>query len=361
MHIDLSTIAVRIFLLAGLAMSGQLLAADQVPMKIKAADKAPIVGVSWSNFQEERWKHDETAIKKVLAEYGVQYMSTDAQASNARQMNDIDDLVARGARAIIVLAWDADAVLPAIERARAKGVGIIAYDRLIQSPDVFYITFDNVEVGRIQAKEILARQAQGNYVFIKGASTDPNAVMLYNGQKEILGSAISSGNIKVVGDQFTEGWKPENARANMAEILKKTDRHVDAVVASNDGTAGGVIEALTAAGLKGIPVSGQDGDAAALNRVARGTQTVSVFKDPAKLGSAAGWVASQMASGKKIADFLGTTQWTGGSRQLHYTALMLKPVPITAKNLDLVIASRWIRKEQLCVGIDAPTAIAACK
>ena len=161
MHIDLSTIAVRIFLLAGLAMSGQLLAADQVPMKIKAADKAPIVGVSWSNFQEERWKHDETAIKKVLAEYGVQYMSTDAQASNARQMNDIDDLVARGARAIIVLAWDADAVLPAIERARAKGVGIIAYDRLIQSQDVFYITFDNVEVGRIQAKEILARQAQG--------------------------------------------------------------------------------------------------------------------------------------------------------------------------------------------------------
>ncbi|HCE10852.1 MAG TPA: D-xylose ABC transporter substrate-binding protein, partial [Oxalobacteraceae bacterium] len=181
-------------------------------MAKESRGKAPLVGVSWSNFQEERWKRDEAAITKVLAKYGAEYISADAEASNDKQMRDIDTLVARGAKAIIVLAWDADAILPAIERAKQHGVAIIAYDRLIQSRNVFYITFDNVEVGRIQAREILKRQPQGDYAFIKGAATDPNSTMLYKGQMEVLDSALRRGDIRNVGDQFTEGWKPENAR-----------------------------------------------------------------------------------------------------------------------------------------------------
>ena len=331
------------------------------PAAKESVTKTLIVGVSWSNFQEERWKRDESAIKQVLAKYGADYISADAEASNDKQMRDIDALVARGAKAIIVLAWDADAILPAIEKANAQGVSIIAYDRMIQSKDVFYITFDNVEVGRIQAREILKRKAQGNYAFIKGAETDPNSVMLYKGQMEVLDSAIKRGEIKSVGNQFTEGWKPDNARKNMLEMLLKNGNRIDAVVASNDGTAGGAIDALRSIGLQDIPVSGQDCDIAALNRIARGQQSVSVFKDPRKLGDAAAWVASQLASGKKLDEIVGTIQWSGGSKQIPLTALLLRPVPITTRNLELVLASRWISKEQLCAGVDVATGPGVCK
>ena len=120
---------------------------------------------------------------------------------------------------------------------------------------------------------------------IKGSPTDPNADFLRGGQQEILQAAIDSGAITIVDEAYTDGWLPANAQRNMEQILTANDNGVDAVVASNDGTAGGVVAALTAQGMEGIPVSGQDGDHAALNRVALGTQTVSVWKDARDLGS----------------------------------------------------------------------------
>ena len=142
-----------------------------------------VVGVSWSNFQEERWKRDEGAIKAALEAAGVKYISADAQASNEKQASDIDNLITKGANALIVLAWDADAVLPAVQKAEAQGIPVVAYDRLIQDPQVFYLTFDNVEVGRMQAREVQKVKPEGNYVVIKGASTDPNADFLHQGQQ----------------------------------------------------------------------------------------------------------------------------------------------------------------------------------
>ena len=140
-------------MLAGLAAQTALAANNQSAAAFKPVE----IGVSWSNFQEERWKRDEAAIKHALAMEGAEYVGMDAQASNEKQMKDIDALLARGVKAIIVLAWDAEAILPAVRRALAKGVPVIAYDRLIQDKDVFYITFDNVEVGRIQAREVLKK------------------------------------------------------------------------------------------------------------------------------------------------------------------------------------------------------------
>src|SRR3546814_8599801 len=133
-------------------------------------------------------------------------------------------------------------------------------------PGVFYLTFDNKEVGRIQAREVLKVQPEGNYVFIKGSSADPNADFLHEGQLEVLQEAIDAGKIKVVGEQYTDGWLPEVAQENMEQILTANNNKIDAVVASNDGTAGGAVAALRAQGLEGLPVSGQDGDHAALNR-----------------------------------------------------------------------------------------------
>ena len=322
---------------------------------------AQTVGVSWSNFQEERWKRDEAAMKAAIEKAGGKYISADAQGSNEKQVADIENLVTRGAKVLIVLAWDADAVLPAVKSAKAEGIPILAYDRLIQDKDVFYLTFDNVEVGRMQAQGVFAKKPAGNYVFIKGSPTDPNADLLHKGQLEVLGAAIKAGKIKVVGEQYTEGWAPEIAQKNMDQILTKNKNKVDVVVASNDGTAGGVVAALRAQNLVGLPVSGQDGDIAALNRVALGEQTVSVFKDARKLGEAAGTVAMQLAKGKKAKDIAGTVTWAEGSKKVPMISMFLKPVPVTSDNLDYVISSGWATKDQVCKGVAPAKAPKACK
>ena len=322
---------------------------------------AQTVGVSWSNFQEERWKRDEAAMKAAIEKAGGKYISADAQGSNEKQVADIENLITRGAKVLVVLAWDADAVLPAVKRARSEGIPVIAYDRLIQDKDVFYLTFDNVEVGRMQAQGVFKKKPAGNYVFIKGAPTDPNADFLHKGQLEVLNGAIKAGKIKVVGEQYTEGWAPEVAQRNMEQILTKNGNKVDAVVASNDGTAGGVVAALRAQNLVGLPVSGQDGDIAALNRVALGEQTVSVFKDARKLGEAAGTVAVQLAKGKKPKDIAGTVTWAEGTKKIPMISMFLKPVPITTDNLDYVISAGWATKDQVCKGVAPAKAPKACK
>ncbi len=318
---------------------------------------AQTIGVSWSNFQEERWKTDEAAMKTQLEKSGAKYISADAGGSPEKQLADIDSLISKGAKALIILAMDKDAILPAVNKANAQKIPVVAYDRLIEAPGVFYITFDNVEVGRMQARAILAAKPKGNYVMIKGSPTDPNANFLRGGQQEIIDAAVKKGDIKIVGEEYTDGWKPEVAQKNMEQIITKNAGKIDAVVASNDGMAGGVVAALTAKGIKGVPVSGQDGDHAALNRVALGTQTVSVWKDSRDLGRDAAAAAVALANGKKVT---GATKWAGGEKKVELQAQFLKPLPVTIKNLDAVLKAGWIKKDVLCKGVDK-TGPAVCK
>ena len=323
-----------------------------------AAHAQLVVGVSWSNFQEERWKTDEAAIKAELAKRGATYVSADAGGSPEKQLADVDGLIAKGAKALVILAMDKDAIVPALAKAKQRGIPVVAYDRLIDQPGVYYITFDNQEVGRMQARAVFSVKPRGNYVMIKGSPTDPNADFLREGQQEVLDGAIKSGAIKIVGEEYTEGWKPEVAQKNMEQILTRNGNKVDAVVASNDGTAGGVVAALSARGISGVPVSGQDGDQAALNRVALGTQTVSVWKDARDLGREAADAAVDLAGGKPVP---GTKKWTGGEHKVTLDAKFLKPVAITRANLDTVVKAGWISKDNLCRGVDAAKAPAACK
>jgi D-xylose transport system substrate-binding protein len=210
----------------------------------------------------------------------------------------------------------------------------------------------------MQAREVLKVKPKGNYVFIKGSPTDPNADFLNGGQREVLKAAMDKGDIKIVGEQYTDGWAPENAQKNMEQILTKNANKVDAVVASNDGTAGGVVAALSARGLKGVPVSGQDGDHAALNRVAMGTQTVSVWKDARDLGSRAANVAVALAGGKKVE---GAVKWADGEKKVPMDAIFLKAVPVTQANLDVVIKAGHISKDVACKGVDKAAGPAVCK
>ena len=331
-------------------------AAILVSLHSVAAAEGMTVGVSWSNFQEERWKTDEAAIKAALEAAGDKYISADAQSSAAKQLTDVESLIAQGANAIIVLAQDSEAIGPAIEKAAAEGIPVVGYDRLIENPAAFYITFDNKEVGRMQAREVFKAKPEGNYVFIKGSSSDPNADFLFSGQMEVLKEAIDSGKIKNVGEAYTAGWKPENAQKNMEQFLTANDNKVDAVVASNDGTAGGAVAALAAQGMAGsVPVSGQDGDHAALNRVALGTQTVSVWKDARELGKRAAEIASALAGGKTMEEIEGVQAFAGGPKGVEMQSVFLAPMPITKENLNVVIDAGWISKEAACQGVSAGT------
>lgn len=319
-----------------------------------------VIGVSWSNFQEERWKTDEAAIKAAITKAGGTYISADAQSSPAKQLTDIEGLIAKGAKALIILAQDADAIRPGVEKATQEGIPVVGYDRLIEIPSVYYITFDNREVGRMQARAIHTVRPKGNYVFIKGSSTDPNADFLRAGQEDVLKDAIAKGEIKNVGEAYTDQWLPSNAQKNMEQILTRNNNKVDAVVASNDGTAGGVVAALTAQGLAGsVPVSGQDGDKAALNRVALGSQTVSVWKDARELGRNAAEIAVALASGKKLSEVPNSTTFSDGPKKVGMTARLLKPIPITRDNLNVVIEAGWVTKDVVCQGVKAGT-VKAC-
>ena len=339
-------------MLAGVAMSLTLAGSAH------AAGKT--VGVSWSNFQEERWKTDEAAIKAALEAAGNSYISADAQSSAAKQLTDVEALIAQGADALIILAQDSSAIGPAVEKAVAEGIPVVGYDRLIENPDAFYLTFDNKEVGRMQARAVFEAAPEGNYVFIKGNGADPNADFLFSGQMEVLKEAIDAGKIKNVGEAYTDGWLPANAQRNMEQFLTANDNNVDAVVASNDGTAGGAIAALEAQGLAGsVPVSGQDADHAALNRIALGTQTVSVWKDSRELGKAAAEIANQLADGTALDGVNGATKWSDGPNGVEMNAIFLAPSPITRDNLNVIIESGWVSKDVVCQGV-AAGAVAAC-
>ncbi|SMY10292.1 D-xylose ABC transporter substrate-binding protein [Flavimaricola marinus] len=315
------------------------------------------VGVSWSDFQEERWKTDEAAILGALEAAGASYLSADAQSSATKQLADVESLITQGVDALIILAQDGSAIGPALDAAEAAGIPVIGYDRLIEDPRAFYLTFDNVEVGRMQAAAVLELAPEGNYVMIKGSPTDPNSDFLRGGQQEILQAAIDSGAITIVGETYTDGWQPANAQRNMEQILTQNNNEVDAVVASNDGMAGGVVAALAAQGMDGIPVSGQDGDHAALNRVALGTQTVSVWKDSRELGRNAGEIAVALASGTAMSDIEGSATFTspGG---VDVNSMLLAPQPITQDRLNLVLDAGWIAKDVLCQGV---TGLAVCE
>jgi D-xylose transport system substrate-binding protein len=323
-------------------------------------DDEIIVGVSWNNYNEERWaKFDEPAIKAALEAGGATYISADAGSSAEQQLADVENLISQGADALIILAQDGTAILPAVASALEQGIPVIAYDRLIEDPGALYITFDNVGVGKLMAEVIFEQVPTGNYIIIKGNSADANADFLRDGIEQVIGAAVAAGDITIVGEDYTDNWDPAVAQANTEQFLTAANNDVQAVISENDGMATGVVAALEAQGLAGsVPVTGQDGDQAALNRVALGTQLVSVWKDARELGKAAGEAAVALATGTALADVAGVVQFDspGGNSM---TSILLTPLAVTKDNLDVVVDAGWITKDNLCQGV-AAGAVTAC-
>ena len=342
--------------LAALAAGAMLLGATAMP----AAAKGHKIAVSWKTFQEERWKTDEAAIKKVVEAAGDTYISADAQGSAQKQAADIEGLISQKVDVILIVAYDSDAILPSIKKINDAGIKAISYDVQFEDPSALYITFDNIGVGRLMAKEILKAKPEGNYAFIKGDKGDPNATFLFAGITEVLKAAMDGGKIKSVCETFTDGWKPDNAQKEMEQCLTSQKNKVDAVVSENDGMASGAVAALKAQGLAGsVPVSGQDGDLAALNRVALGTQTVSVWKDSRVLGAKAAEAAVMLADGKKLTELPGVAMFDKGKKAVKMNSILIAPDAITKDNLNDVIDAGWISKDKACAGVKAGS-VKAC-
>ena len=370
-------------------------AVTQPPASTVASQTAGCtVGVSWNNFQQPRWAaHDKPNIQQTVEAGGGKYIDADANLSNEQQLTDVDTLISKGANVLILLAQDQNAILPAVAKAKAANIPIIAYDRLIEDPSILYITFDNVGVGKAQAAALLAKVPTGNYVIIKGDPGDPNAAtFLPQGFKDAgLLDKVTSGAIKILNatgtnypadyGTFTDAWKTETAQSNMETIIDKAtsdNTPINAILAENDSTALGVVAAETAKSMSFVPLSGQDGDTANLNNVALGKQYVDVWKNANELGKAAGAAALALCKGTPMAsltlpsnllnpDVVPTAGLTAADFQTPGSntvkSFILQPQPLTAANLQLPIDAGFIAKADLCKGVDATsaTAPAACK
>jgi D-xylose transport system substrate-binding protein len=333
-----------------------------------------VVGVSWNNYTQERWaKADEPNIQAAVEAGGGSYIRADARDNSEQQLTDVNTLISQGANVLIILAKDATAIGPAVEAAKQQNIPVIGYDRLIEDEYAFYITFDNKRVGTIIAESVMAAAPEGNYAIIKGDPGDPNAQFLRDGMTEAGIPALgeTANGITVVYEQNTANWDTTGARTNMEAALTQNDNDIQAVLSQNDGMATGVIAALEAQGLD-IPVGGQDGDKAALNRVALGTQTVSVWKNANALGQTAGEVAIQLCNGVAGADVvapddLPTSAAPSSLDAVPFTtpegntvnSITLNPTPITQDNLTEVVDAGWVTQEEVCAGVTAGS-VAPC-
>jgi D-xylose transport system substrate-binding protein len=331
-----------------------------------------IIGISWNNYAQPRWaKADGPAIIAAVQAAGGTVIETDANDSAEQQLADIDSLIAQGADALIILAKDAVAILPAVQAAKEAGIPVIGYDRLIEDEEAFYITFNNELVGTIMAEEITRVVPEGNYAIVKGHAADPNADFLRGGMTPVLDQFP---DINIVCEDYNDNWDTTNARNMMDACLAANDNDIQGVISENDSMATGVVAALDSVGLAGeVPVTGQDGDTPALNRVALGTQLVSVWKDAFALGQTAGEVAVQLAQGTALTDVQAPDDLedhvapeSGTAAQPFTTpggivvqSIILKPTPITQENINLVIDLGWETKEAVCAGVAAGS-LAAC-
>jgi D-xylose transport system substrate-binding protein len=313
------------------------------------------VGVAWATSQEERYKlRDEPAVKGAVEAGAGTYLSGgDAQNKAEIQATQIATLLASNINVLVINAVDPTAVLPSLQAALDAGIPVIAYDRELENAKALFLTHDNVLVGHMIADAVTKVQPTGNYVIIKGDKTQTNPIFLRNGMEEILKPLTDSGAIKIVAEEFTPDWKAEAAQTEMENILT-AHPDIQAVLSENDNMATGITAALGGNADGKVKIGAQDGDSFALNRVALGTQVVSVWKNSIELGQAAGKAALELCKNPDISKVTGAkaTKTTGG---LDAYSLLLNPVPITKDNLQVVLDAKWLTQAELCKDVPAGT------
>jgi D-xylose transport system substrate-binding protein len=305
------------------------------PANGKTVEKKKIkIGFSMDTLLEERWLRDRDLFKKAVESLGAEVEIMAANGDDALQISQAETLIHEGVDLLVIVPHNAEATAAIVQKAHLAGIKVIAYDRLVKNADIdFYVSFDNEEVGELQAKAITKLVPKGKYVYIGGAVTDNNAHLFKEGVFNVLQPLIDKGDIKVVYDQWSKDWTPADALVNMKAALKANDNKIDAVIAANDATAGGVIEALKEQGLDGkVPVAGQDAELAAAQRIVEGTQTMTVYKPIKALTQEAAVVAVMLAKGERI-----TTSRKVNNGKIEVPCILLSPTAVDKVNIDSTI------------------------
>src|SRR5947207_10878254 len=259
------------------------------------------IGFSMDTLKEERWQRDKSLVEQHCKEVGASCEVLVADGNDATQVNQAESFLTKGVDVLIVAPHNGQIAASIVEAAHKQNVPVISYDRLIRNSDVdLYVSHQVVKIGQMQAQYALDHAPKGNYVLIGGSPTDNNALLLRDGQMQVLKPAIDRGDIKIVSDQFAKEWKAEEAHRITEDALTKTGNNIQAIVASNDGTAGGACSALPPQLLGKVLVTGQDAALDAVQRVAQGEQTMTIYKPIRPLAFSAVDSAIKLAHGEKI-------------------------------------------------------------
>lgn len=303
------------------------------------------IGFSMDTLVEDRWKKDRDLFKEAVESLGAEVLITAANGDDVLQVAQAETLIQSGIDVLVIVPHNAEATAAIVHKAHQAGIKVISYDRLVKNADIdLYVSFDNERVGQLQAEAMLREVPSGNYVFIGGADTDNNAHLLKKGVFTVLQPAIDSGNIRIIYDQWTADWLPSNARDNMKEALQINEQQVDAILAANDATGGGVQEALASYDLQGqIPMTGQDADLAGIQRIVRGEQLMTVYKPIQTLSETAAELAVTLARGEEVKP---STSVNNGKKEVP--SVLIEPIAVTRETIDqTVIRDGYHTKEEV--------------
>ncbi|QNF26981.1 sugar ABC transporter substrate-binding protein [Metabacillus sp. KUDC1714] len=333
------------FVLITTACSTSEEASSEQSVKLKADESVPYIGFVLDTLEQERWYKDKELFEDQVQSLGGQVKTLAANGIDEVQLKQAQLLIEEGVDVLVVVPHNAEAAAKIVELAHQNDVTVISYDRLITNSDLdYYISFDNEKVGALQATEILKRVPKGNFAYIGGAETDNNALLFRKGAMSVLQPLIDKGDIKLVVDKYTDEWRPTIAEQNMVLALKETKNDIHAVVAANDGNAGGVINALTSVGLAGkVPVSGQDAELSGIKRIIAGTQTMTVYKPINVIATKAAKMAYDIAIGKQI-----KTDTTIDNNKVKVPTILLEPTTVTKETINsTVIKDGYLTEEEV--------------
>ncbi len=332
----MSRFTVRRTLLAVLAASAACAA-----MPAFASKDKPVIGFSIADLQEERWAKDRDFFIASAKALGAEVIVQNADGDIAKQTSQVENLISKKVDAIVIVPKDASTLTNACKEAHKAGIKIVAYDRLIKSPDVdMYISFDNERVGKMQGDALMAALPKGNIYVMSGDPGDNNAKMFKAGAMSAIKPFVDKGAIKILGEQAVQGWKPENALKIAENVLTQFNNKIDGFLAPNDGTAGGIIQALAGQKMDGkTPVTGQDADVAAVRRIIAGTQLMTVYKSLNVIGTESAKITVALIKGQKPAQKVVKVEGVD--------SVLLDPIAITKANIQILLDDKHVTKEQI--------------
>ena len=266
------------------------------------AERGDRIAFLLSTLQEERYQKDQRYFETAARAHGLTTLTLSADNDSARQLAQVEDALARGARVLVIQPTDSAAAGGFVARAHAQGAKVVAYDRAVPGADV-YVAHDSYRIGVLQAQGAIARTGgRGNFVLLEGQSGHSVAREIARGYHDTLRPYVERGEIIIVVDKNHDAWSPEQALTTVEDALAKTGGDVAAVLANNSGMARGAVQAIQAAGLgaRGIFIAGADADAANIGYVCEGKQSLEILKDIQPLAEQAAAIAAALAHGQPL-------------------------------------------------------------